>query len=756
MSIASRIWEWIRGAVLRRTAGQHANGRREADEPTTLEAPEPAQTLADEADPLPQDEPVSDETLADDPDPLPQEEPPLDQVSAADTDPPPQEAPVPDKTLPDDSDPLPQEEPPLDQVSAADTDPPPQEAPVSDEAVAGGSDALPQEDLSPDQVPADDSASPSQEAPVSDETPTPGPDSPPRDAPATDERSVDAEPDAPKRERRPREIPGRRSPSSRPVEPSEPRSAKTFVPKAELVCREPAGSWRWEVLLTVPEERGVECVRHDGVELSAENGEYRLPSFPGNLVVEYTDGTRDEMPLGGDDPLIFKLPNGWRGYGRKTPGITRGHFIVFAPGGWTRTGTPPLEPANCVDANYTAHYFFVEPDDETTSVGGFEECDVHLAKAGFALDGKRLYDDSGDGDLFVDDVPTLEPAPGIVWVRVGEEARDGWKGESSRLAERTLGDVLGGRQGRFFVRVYDESVDLVDSGDFRYCAELREIRVDGRPYSPDTLMTPSSDGHSPTTLQFVAADGQALQHVPKAAQPHVTMAADGVATIAPHPDADETTWTLGAGSGPDVVIRLPRIWWRPVARDSGPGDWQDRALDMSRDQFREQSYADAAIEVRVPASVKAVSAGFELPGQSFGADNAEGGLRRATLPLNAFVDYEEIDAPSAETIVLKARCGDFEVGIIHVLPDTPVPEPVSPQTEADDMSDGKPPVESPSAYAQRPDGSLRRGRGFSRRELEAAGLTTGAAARLSIPTDVRRRTAHRANIEALEEVKCNA
>ena len=544
----------------------------------------------------------------------------------------------------------------------------------------------------------------------------------------------------PKQGRGPRNIRGRRAvPASPPNEPSGVR--RTFKPKPELICRRYPSSWQWDMILSVPQECNVLRVLHGDNELTAENSEYRLPSFSGSLAIEYDDSANDEISLVSDAPLIFKLRNEWQGDGRRIGGISRSHFVVVAPCKWTRTGNAPVSPESCTDTDYTAHFFFIDQDDET---GGFKEYPLSLTRSGFVLEGERLHDDSENGDLFVGDAPALKPAEGISWARVGGEATNAWPGENFNPVDRTLGDVLGVRQGRFYVRVYDESVSLVDSGEFRYCADLREIRVNGSSYSQYALLAPSSDGHSEATLQFIDSQEVTFQSKLKVDNPLVNVESDGTASLPPHPECDETTWLLAPGGSVDAVIRLPRVWWRMIRPDAGQDGWGDKAISISRDEFREQSNAESKVEIRVPSSIKNVRVGFGSGkdlNQSFHAERTGDGLRQVSLPLNAFVDYEEIDEPYTEKVSLNVRCGDVEIVLIHIVPDPPPPVP-----ELQQQPERR-------AYVKRPDGSLRYGNGFSPWELQAVGMTTADAARLSIPTDRRRRTAHRANIEALGEVK---
>ena len=343
--------------------------------------------------------------------------------------------------------------------------------------------------------------------------------------------SVEAKTDRKKlKPKTPRKIGGRRSSSTSPTQrvENDADDKATFIPRPELICYKPLGSWQWEIVLSVPQECNIAEVRHNDTSLSAANGEYRPLSFFGVLSVKYDDLKPDEFPLSdGKTPLIFKLQGDWKGTGRKMHGITQGHFIVIAPGEWTRTGHVPVEAQVCVDTKYLAHYFSEDKNNATNDVGGFKEYDITLTQTGVQLSGTCIFDDSKDGDLFVGSVPRLNSGSGIVWARMGEEKQGGWSGENFKLADKSLADVLNGREGRFFIRVYDEETKLIDSQEFRYCSVLSEIRVNGEQYNQHMVLSPPSDGHAPTRLQFVGIDENTIHPMLSQSNLYTTRGPDG-------------------------------------------------------------------------------------------------------------------------------------------------------------------------------------------------------------------------------------
>ena len=336
--------------------------------------------------------------------------------------------------------------------------------------------------------------------------------------------------------------------------------------------------------------------------------------------------------------------------------------------------------------------------------------------------------------------------------------RDSTLGENFEPTNRSLADVLHGRQGRFYLRVYDDAIKLVDSGEFRYCADLREIRVNDHPYSRDMLLAPSSDGHASTTLQFVGTNGATVRPALKTNNPHAIVESDGTVKVAPYPKGDKVVCTLASKTGRtgsvDVVVKLPRVWWR-LEQDEGSSDgWSDTPLVVTRDEFRARAKAGDMMQLRLPLRIRKVSSGF--------GDDLDRTFRVADgLPLEVFVDYEEIDNPLKEDASLRVKCDENTVlTIIRVTADPPPPptEPPSPPHPLGKelYARVKHVEREPYARLKRARVVWQRGKGFSCGELRSAGLTVNDAVRLHIPIDKRRRSAHRTNIDTLNKVKDHA
>ena len=619
----------------------------------------------------------------------------------------------------------------------------------------------------------------------------------------------DAEPKTPHNTGGKRE--GRHTPTQQPPKDSV-EAKRQFKPRLELICRQNHHSLQWELVLSADGECNISEVRHDGGELLGKrNGEYPIKSFARTLSITLENDEHLEFMLFDRTPMVFKLRNNWNGDGRMVRAITSGFYIVIVPKKWNRTGLVPFEPEGCTDPGFSAHSFSRKRSNSTGDVGGFEECEVALTKSGLMLTGDSVFDDSEDGELFVGAVPKLNLMLGGVWARVGKEATYG-SGENFKPSERCLADVLQGQQGWFFVRVYDNDAKLLDSCEFRYLRDLREIRVNGERYSANTLLVPPSTGYSSMNLQFVGADETLMHPILATDGTNATVQPEGVLIVEPHPKNDAVSCNLVSGTSlVNTVIKLPRIWWQ-MKRDGGKSDeWHDTPLAMTRQEYREYANEGAAIQLRLPPRITTVRVGFDeeldrVYSPPKGGDDTE-------LGLADFVDYSQIDQRPYKDASLNIQCDAAVLTLIRIIAD-PVPTIISFTAEPVEIVAGEraklrwairnaesngividprigsvdssgsmevfptetmtftlkltasgmdevmkdltlivrsrtQPGEKLFACVKRTNGGYRRGKGFSRDEIHTAGLTIADASRLSITFDRRRKSAHRGNTKTI-------
>ena len=624
----------------------------------------------------------------------------------------------------------------------------------------GGLPEVPQPPDAPNDDAEDDQADPRERRPVSAPTAAPAPAEPlptpaaPVPAPAEPVPAPAELVPAPGRRRAtrpagdkhatpPRNIEGRRGGTPVPAT----RETRQYTPPPELTVRR---AEVWEVVLVAAsDDYQLERVEHDGAPLSGNHRECNVPSFTGSLTVDFGRDKPLELPLAGDTPMVFKLGVDWSGTGRRVSAITLGHFIVIAPRDWTRTGRVPVEPEDCTDSGFHAHYFHRERGD-TTDVGGFNEYGRPLTRAAAVLEGTAIFDDSNEGDLFGGpEAPTLT-APGAVWARVGEEGKKkGW-GQNFKLEDESLNEVLGGRQGRFYVRVYDEEPKLLDSCEFRYLRSLREISINGDPYTTDSVWAPAATGHVLANVRFVGIDGSSRFNLTAHSRGTVVEGGDRL-LVEPHPDADSVSCTLTSEDGSvDVVLDLPRIWWR-IECDGADGDrWDDTPTELTRSEFAKHAAQGAAIRVRLPRMIRSALVGFEGDLQKQYQTGREADARYVTLlvPLPAFEFHPEIRKALPEDVSLNLECSGTGVALVRVRRDpSPTKTITATVTPVSTVCSDAAPV----AYVHGGCGGWRRGKGFSRGEVqEAAGASTqGVMLCPAIRIDRRRRTTHPDNVAAI-------
>ena len=483
--------------------------------------------------------------------------------------------------------------------------------------------------------------------------------------------------------RRPTEAGGARRADGQLASPAvdgEERPGGPRAARARIACRKTAG--KWELMVVAGPEV---VVRGGGDDRAGRvDSEFRVTEFGSvALIDDMVGGQEERIPFYAGEPMVFRLGNDWQGDGRKVSGVGVGHFLAIVPSDWTRLGNVPVEPEPCVDDGFRAHYFYRRRDDR--AVEGFAERGV--SSSVIELVGERIFDTSEQGELFVGEPPALKAA-GMAWARVGAEGTSAW-GETFRLdGRRSLADVLDGRQGWFFVRVYREGTGAeADSVQFRYLADMREIRVAGETYAEDTLLVPAG-GHRTVDVQIVCAEQSQVVVVEARCGRRELEVRGGAVVCPPDPELKEVRCRVEAPRGcANVVVGLPRVWWGLSIAGRVPLSWRDERETVSREGFRKLALEGSELWIDVPRGIRRVGVGFGDESRIDHPARKQGSRFRCTVPLAHYLDHSQIDGRLFQDAVLAASFAEPAVGLMRVTADPP-PRIVEFSVEPDRVSSG--------------------------------------------------------------------
>ena len=493
----------------------------------------------------------------------------------------------------------------------------------------------------------------------------------------TPEPSPNYTPPVYREEKQPKNMPGMRAIERKASTPSY-RHKRIRPP--ELICRRYRGDTHHEIELDIKEYK-VTGVYQNGKILTREANRYKLSNYSGYLEIKYENGNPYGIPLFNDNkPLIFKLNKEWNGIGRRMKGITRGYFLVFVPSKWSWGETPLHDPELCSNGTFKAHFVYRDKDEDLPDFyEGGARYPLPIRDA-IKLSGEPpLFDDSHCGPLHTGDVPNLKHPDGITWIRVGEERKGGWKGENFKPTEADLEEMLAGRQGRFYIRIYDKKVDLLDSIDFRYQQSLKKILLNGNLYTQDTVLLPDllKGGYSSARLQFIDVDGRSIQPFLKKDNPYATVNFEGVVLVKPHPDADEVVCSLSTyRNQADITINLPRIWWRLKSDKK----WRDIPWEFTKTEFLKKSKKDLTVKLRLPSNIERVKVGFDhkLDRTHPTRKGLKSDYTELELNMGAFKFNKQLRERLDTDISLNIQClgREFTTRLITLVQVSPDPDPL--------------------------------------------------------------------------------
>lgn len=406
----------------------------------------------------------------------------------------------------------------------------------------------------------------------------------------------------------PKDVPGKRG-----KRPGKGNSTNIQLPnlRPQLICRKLAGETTWQVIVSAGENSPIKEIHQAGKSLQISSAyECTIFDLSRELTVTCENGQNYEISISGNKPLIFKLSNNWNGEGHKISRITTGHFIAISPESWERIDNPPVESQYCSDARYRVHFFF-QDQQSTDGVIGFKQCLLPLSK-GIELAGQTLFDDLDQGDLFVGDVPDLKLSPDIQYGRVGEEGVNGW-GQNFKPHDQTLAQVLDGREGYFYLRAYDSEIRLIDSLSFRYMRNLKAICINDKPYTKETVIGSASTGYGNTKVSFVSLNDTkitARSIEGEDSEPHTDAV---IVPPKPESDHQTYDLAVSRGKYIRIKLNLPRIWWALSIDNSEPIKWADTPIELSRQNFKEYACQDANLLVRSKFTICKVGFDGDVP-----------------------------------------------------------------------------------------------------------------------------------------------
>lgn len=544
-----------------------------------------------------------------------------------------------------------------------------------------------------DEIPETQLDSSKEETPPSDSSPSP----PPEETESQSESEQNEPPQKPSEpvqaggkqgKEKPNQVGGRRGSKDGPSQPPEDgnRPGKPELPQCRFVCCEETDG-RWAIALAVEEGQNAQSVRQGNNKLSANSGRYILEDIAAEVTVKFKD-EQDEHSSQSFQLLekhkfaVFKMRKNWQGEGQKVKTLFSGNYVVFAHKscGQRINKEPSSEPGRCRYPDFIVHFFSISENNEKD---GFENCSLPFSSAKrFSLKGQRFPDDSDLGELFGDDAPQLIDAEKwreISWIVIGRE--NGGKVLSRfRPNERKLAEVLGERSGWFFVRIYDDKVDLLHSFDFRRAKGLKNIFVNKQPLGEAPPIVPTKNGHTKTIVHF---EGD-LSARPADDSDEIEPEKENAFAASPRPENDRTKWILS--SGVDCVeaeILLPRIWWKFIEEKGKESDWQDTPIEMKREEFRRAE--NEKIRIRLPLYIPEIAVGF---GDFHSPDNPTFRTKlskdrktcEAEFRLDDFAFDQAIAKPLRKAMDLRVKLKDSDVvfPIVRIPADAPPPDNAKP------------------------------------------------------------------------------
>jgi hypothetical protein len=459
--------------------------------------------------------------------------------------------------------------------------------------------------------------------------------------------------------------------------------------KPEIICWKEG--WSWIIGVELSEDLEIQSVTQGGVLLEcdiANRNRYPLKQVDSGVEITWSGGRENISLLEPDrNYLIFKMRNNWKEPGRSVRYSTAGYYLIIAPQDWERdtkiSGAASVNPESTQVKGFKAHFFYQDKTGINAigliTIDG-ERVLVDSKTPRFKLVGNEICDASEDkGPLFGEQPPRIRALNGTKgWsdvgiIVVGDEGggknkwRDSFIPNGNEQEQTDLNELINGRSGWYFLRIYDKNNYLIESMDFRFLKNLQDIQIENK-----KSCLPGPAGHQNILLKFLHHPDCKIELLDKDKQHLLDIRWEDNQTtvnVQPNLESDKTNWILNdGGTEIEATILVERIWWFSGQLEALPSIWTDRPIPLSRKHFN--AVTDNALWVRFPRPrfTKKIDVGFDrTKSRSY---QVEVEKKETAIPLRDFCDCEEIQNPKQECIFylfIESEAGSYSAPVLNII-----------------------------------------------------------------------------------------
>ena len=412
---------------------------------------------------------------------------------------------------------------------------------------------------------------------------------------------------------------------------SNERSRKLRPQRPELVCWLQGMAWVLGVEMPEGCQEAIRARQGADLILEEDDTQYACLRLKKPFEsVEFTFGEKANVdPKSWQIPAsrfrLFKLAGAHGTRGRAVRQGTSGRFLVVVPDSWNWSldlAGAAFGASEFVSTGKCNACRFDLPLEQgkilSLKTPEGETVPIPCATDHFELTGNRILDAHMEaGPLFGIEPPQLsllDPTSQerkVNTVVVGEEGSSGRKGTWRAQAESfedIRPEIVRRGTGWFFVRLYDDHDDLIESLDFRFAAGLKDLHVE------NGSALPGASGHSEALIVFRHSGDCAVRSLSSGPLMPVAFSEGSIVHVPPKPEYDDSKWIVRdcAGFQIPLTVLVERIWWA-IAQGLTETEglkWTSLPFSLSREDFLATSPSFVHFRQPRPGWAEEVRIGF--------------------------------------------------------------------------------------------------------------------------------------------------